>query len=106
MILTLTEVAIGLLWAGMGVLAAYLLMHSIQNSTRKFEPGMSSGLALIVIGGMFFRLAVMAGLLYLSVKMGIIYSLVFVSMFSVIRFILISRLSKKAKIEKQQVQDQ
>ncbi len=105
MTLTLTEVAIGLLWAGMGVLAAYLLMHSIQNSTRNFGPGMAYGSALSIIAGMFFRLAVMAGLLFLSINMGIIYSLIFISMFGIVRFILISRLSKKAKNEKQQVQD-
>ncbi len=107
MTLSWSNIAIGLLWAGLGVFAALLLMRSIQASAKSFVPEMKSAAPVLGITvGMFLRMFIIAGLLYLSVRMGIIFSLIFIVTFSIIRFVLISKLSRQAKNEQSsQVRD-
>ena len=95
-----TEIAAGLLWAGLGTFAALLLMRTIQASTKRFVPEMKSATPAVgILMGTLLRMFVMVGLMYLSVRMGIVYSLIFIFTFSIIRLVLVLRLSRKAKTE-------
>lgn len=86
-----------MMWVVIGVAIAMLFMQFIKTSIRTLSPGKAGISALLIPGGAILRWVIMAVLLYFSIRMHVVYALLLVGTFSITRFVLVYRLSKRAK---------
>ncbi len=87
----------GILWVVIGACSAFLSMLSIKSSAEKITSKTNTGTSLVLLSGVAIRMLFLAALMYLAIRMNVIYALLLVAAFTVVRFILIVRLSKKNK---------
>ncbi len=90
------DISLGLLWLAAGGVYAWLSMQMIKAGVNKLEPGQKTVSVPLLVLGIFLRWALVAVLLYFAVKMHIIYALIFILAFSIMRFILIYKLHRKS----------
>lgn len=95
--ITIKSISFGVLWVVTGVASAMLFMQFIKASTRTLSPGKGGISALLIAGGAILRWVIMAVLLYFSIRMNVVYAMLLVAAFSITRFVLVYRLSKKVK---------
>ncbi len=93
---TSKDLLFGLLWSGIGCLYAVFNFRSLAHSLRNIGSGNNPSLMLAVTSGALMRLLVMGLLLYVSIRIKVIFTLVLVVGFSLSRFILIRNYSRKA----------
>ena len=95
--MTINSISFGFLWVVTGVATAMLFMQFIKASTRTLSPSKGGISALLIAGGAILRWVIMAVLLYFSIRMHVVYASLLVAAFSITRFVLVYRLSKRAK---------
>lgn len=90
-------IAWSLLWFGIGTLTAYISMWSLKTGVdHTIIDGKAKFNGLFILGT-FFRWALIAVLLFFAVRMNIIYALVLIAGFSIMRFYLIIQLARERK---------
>lgn len=72
-------------------------MFMIKASVNQLQPGQKPLSALLLLLGSFLRWVLMGGLLFLAVKMHILYALLFILAFTTMRMILIVKLHRQTK---------
>ena len=95
--MTIKSISFGIIWVVTGVATAMLFMQFIKASIKTLSPGKAGISAFLIPAGAILRWVIMAALLYLSIRMDVVYALLLVGTFSITRFVLVYRLSIRAK---------
>jgi len=98
MTITIKEISWGFVWTAAGLLSAWLFMLMIKASVNKLGSEQKTPSAVLLVLGSFLRWALMGVFLFFAVKMHLVYALVFILAFTILRFILIFRLHRQTKI--------
>lgn len=103
----ITTILISAFWIAAGAAAAFGFIWTIRKNAEMAAPeNHGRSLALIILGA-FLRLLVMGILMYIALRMRVLYVLLFVLAFTVSHFILVVRMkrSEDAAAEKEEVKD-
>lgn len=93
---TIPTILYSMLWLAIGVAAAYAFIWSIRKTADLASPeAKTRSLALIGLGA-FLRLALMGVVMYVALKMRVLYVLLFVLSFTIAHFLLLFRMRKSA----------
>lgn len=88
----INNTGIGFLWFITGILSGALSFLSIKTSMRSLQPGKEALAVLIIAGGGFLRLTLTGFLLFIAIKMNIIYALLMISGFTLARVLMLKTL--------------
>ena len=96
--IVLTKILLSLLWAGVGVLAAWLSFLSLRKQAEALQPDPEQSLRQLpkMMAGRTLRLILVGVLIYLALRMDALYALVFVLALTIATWIMAVVLNKKA----------
>lgn len=100
---TLTLIPV-LLWLCSGALCAWLSLRNIQSTLANFGGANATPAGLAIIISAFIRVLVIGFLLFLSIKMNIVYALLFTAAFTASRGYWLYHLAWKTKKDPTRIQ--
>lgn len=91
------SISLVLLWCGAGALYAWLSLLYMQKSLGIFEESIGGKMAAYSMVSAVIRVAIMGILIYFSLMMNFVYSLILVASFTLTRLCLLVKISKESK---------
>ena len=94
----LTKTIISFLWAGLGVLAAWLSFLSLQKQAESIQTDVDQPLAQLpkMMAGRIIRLLLAGVVIYFALRLNALYALVFVSALTITTWLLVMKLNRLA----------
>lgn len=95
----LTKTMLSLLWAGLGVLGAWLSFLLLQNQAGAIQPDIDKPLSQLpkLIVGRTIRLVLVGVVIYIAIRMNTVYALVFVTTLSITTWLLVAKLNRRSQ---------
>ncbi|HNY83488.1 MAG TPA: ATP synthase subunit I [Anaerolineaceae bacterium] len=95
----LSKVLFSLLWAGLGTLSAWLSFISLRKSAEAISPDMEESMSQLpkMMTGRMVRLILVGVAIYIALRMGAIYAIVFVAALTITTWILVVRMNRQLK---------
>lgn len=104
--LSVVQILIGVVWFFIGLVAGYFFMVILEMSTRKLgEPDGKSVLIRMALGWVL-RIGGMGLLIFMAVRMNAIYAVIFVIGFSIMNYVQVGMMRRRAEVMDQAMTEQ
>lgn len=96
---TLLRILFGLMWAVLGVLASWISFVSLQKQAYSINPNDTLSLKKMpmLMAGLILKMLLIAVVIYLALRMNVVYAIVFVVAMTITTLALVINLNSRAK---------